>query len=54
MAANAAARRLFKRASVPRGKQVKSMDVLSDVLNADVLIAVPVGLYSEDRISNCS
>jgi uncharacterized protein (DUF362 family) len=40
---HAKARRLFKEVSVPKGKQLKSMEVLTDVLEADVLIAVPVG-----------
>lgn len=37
------AQRLFKEVKVPTGRQVKSMEVASEVLDADVLIAVPVG-----------
>ncbi len=37
------AQRLFSEIKVPLGKQIKSMEVVSEVLNADVLIAVPVG-----------
>lgn len=35
--------RLFREAKVGQGKQFKSMMALSDALDADVLIAVPVG-----------
>jgi uncharacterized protein (DUF362 family) len=35
--------RLFKDVKVNSGKHIKSLNVASDVLNADVLIAVPVG-----------
>ncbi|MGD9819695.1 MAG: DUF362 domain-containing protein [Desulfomonilaceae bacterium] len=37
------AQRLFKEVKVPNGRQLKSMEVASEVLDADVLIAVPVG-----------
>lgn len=37
------AQRLFKEVKVPNGKQLKSMEVVNEVLEADVLIAVPVG-----------
>ena len=40
---NVQARRLFREVKVPNGSQVKSMEVISDVLDADVLIAAPVG-----------
>lgn len=40
---NVKAHRLFRAVKVPNGSQVKSMEVISDVLDADVLIAVPVG-----------
>lgn len=36
-------KRLFKQVKVEKGRQLKSMEVLSAVLDADVLIAVPVG-----------
>lgn len=36
-------KRLFREVKVERGRQLKSMEVLSAVLDADVLIAVPVG-----------
>lgn len=39
----AKAQRLFREVQVPKGQQVKSMEVLSEVLDADVLIALPVG-----------
>ncbi len=35
--------RRFREVKVPQGLQVKSMEVSTDVLDADVLIAVPVG-----------
>ncbi len=37
------AQRLFKEVKVPGGRQLKIMEVASEVLDADVLIAVPVG-----------
>jgi uncharacterized protein (DUF362 family) len=37
------AERLFRDVKVPQGHKVKSMGVISEVLDADVLIAVPVG-----------
>ncbi len=40
---NVQARRLFREVKVPNGSQLKSMEVISDVLDADVLIAAPVG-----------
>ncbi|MFH0823192.1 MAG: DUF362 domain-containing protein [Pseudomonadota bacterium] len=40
---NVKARRLFKEAGVPKGVEVKKMEVIAEVLDADVLIAVPVG-----------
>lgn len=43
MVANVAARRLFSEVKVPNGRELRSMDVIKEVLNADVLIAVPVG-----------
>lgn len=36
-------KRLFKEVKVQKGRQLKSMEVLSTVLDADVLIALPVG-----------
>ncbi len=42
---HAKAKRLFKEVGVPKGKQLKSMEVINDVLEADVLIAVPVGKH---------
>jgi uncharacterized protein (DUF362 family) len=39
----AQAKRLFREVKVPNGKQLTSMQVLAEVLDADVLIAVPVG-----------
>ena len=41
--ANVAARRLFRTVKVPHAREVHSMEVIKDVLDADVLIAVPVG-----------
>lgn len=40
---NVQAQRFFREVKVPNGTQFKSMEVISDVLDADVLIAVPVG-----------
>lgn len=40
---NVQARRLFREVPVRGGVQVKSMEVIADVVDADVLIAVPVG-----------
>ncbi len=40
---NVDARRLFRQVDVPRGVEVKSLEVAKDVLEADVLIAAPVG-----------
>jgi uncharacterized protein (DUF362 family) len=40
---NVQAKRMFKEAPVPHGKQLKSMEIMAEVLDADVLIAVPVG-----------
>jgi uncharacterized protein (DUF362 family) len=37
------AKRLFKEVKVPQGVKLKSMEVITEVLDADVLIAVPVG-----------
>jgi uncharacterized protein (DUF362 family) len=37
------AQRMFKEVKVPKGSRVKSMEVIAEVLAADVLIAVPVG-----------
>jgi len=39
----AQARRLYREVPVKNGKQLKSMNVMAEVLDADVLIAVPVG-----------
>jgi uncharacterized protein (DUF362 family) len=36
-------KRFFRQVPVPQGRQFRSMDVISEVLDADVLIAVPVG-----------
>lgn len=36
-------KRLFREVKVEQGKQLKTMEVLADALDADVLIAVPVG-----------
>ncbi len=36
-------KRLFREVKVENGKQLKSMEVLADALDADVLIAIPVG-----------
>ena len=36
-------RRLFRDVKVPKGKLIKTMGVASEVLDSDVLIAVPVG-----------
>jgi len=40
---NVAARRMFRNVRVDQGRQVKAMEVIKEVLDADVLIAVPVG-----------
>jgi uncharacterized protein (DUF362 family) len=37
------AERMFRNVNVPQGSKLKSMAVVSEVLDADVLIAVPVG-----------
>lgn len=37
------AQRLFKEVKIPDGRQLKAMEVAAEVLDADVLIAVPVG-----------
>jgi uncharacterized protein (DUF362 family) len=37
------AKRMFREVNVEHGKLIKTMDVMSEVLDADVLIAVPVG-----------
>lgn len=37
------AHRLFKEVKVPNGRQLKTMEVAAEVLDADVLIAVPAG-----------
>ncbi len=37
------AHRLFREVNVPNGRQLKTMEVAAEVLDADVLIAVPVG-----------
>ncbi len=37
------ARRMFRDVNVPQGKLIKSMGVATEVLDADVLIALPVG-----------
>lgn len=37
------AKRMFTEVKVDKGKMIKSMEVASDVLDSDVLIAVPVG-----------
>jgi uncharacterized protein (DUF362 family) len=39
---NVQTRRMFRPVDVPRGLQVKSMEVISEVLESDVLIAAPV------------
>lgn len=36
-------KRLYRQVNVPAGRQVKSMEAVAEVLDADVLIAVPVG-----------
>lgn len=36
-------KRLFREVDVPQGQEFKKMDVVSEVLDSDVLIAVPVG-----------
>ena len=36
-------KRMFREAKVPQGRQFKSLQVVAEVLDADVLIAVPVG-----------
>jgi len=40
---NLQAKRFYREVKVEQGKQVKTMDVLTDVLEADVLISAPVG-----------
>jgi uncharacterized protein (DUF362 family) len=40
---NVQAKRMFKETPVPNGKQLRSMEIMTEVLDADVLIAVPVG-----------
>ncbi|MBM4328221.1 MAG: DUF362 domain-containing protein [Deltaproteobacteria bacterium] len=40
---NIQARRLFREIKVPKGIEFKSMEVIGEVLDADVLIATPVG-----------
>jgi uncharacterized protein (DUF362 family) len=40
---NVQAKRLFKEAAVPRGREFTKMEVIGEVLEADVLIAAPVG-----------
>lgn len=40
---NLQAKRFYREVKVPRGKEVKTMEVLAEVLDADVLIAAPVG-----------
>jgi uncharacterized protein (DUF362 family) len=35
--------RMFKETKVPQGRKLKSMHVITEVLDADVLIAIPVG-----------
>lgn len=40
---NVQAKRLFKAVDVPQGRQLKSVEAVTEVLDADVLIAVPVG-----------
>jgi uncharacterized protein (DUF362 family) len=37
------AERLFRKVAVQKGRQLKSMEAVADALDADVLIAVPVG-----------
>lgn len=37
------AQRLFREVRIPDGRQIKSMEVVAEVLDSDVLIAVPVG-----------
>jgi uncharacterized protein (DUF362 family) len=37
------AKRLFREVNVPQGKLIKTMGVASEVLDADVLISVPIG-----------
>ncbi len=45
-------KRFFRAVQVPQGRQFRSMDVISEVLDADVLIAVPVGKsHSAARVS---
>ncbi len=36
-------KRLYRQVEVPAGRQVKSLEAVAEVLDADVLIAVPVG-----------
>ncbi|MFC1833975.1 DUF362 domain-containing protein [Thermodesulfobacteriota bacterium] len=43
LVSNVSNKRLFREAKVPKAREVKTMEVITDVLNADVLIAVPVG-----------
>ena len=40
---NLQAKRFYREVKVDRGKEVKKMEVLAEVLEADVLIAAPVG-----------
>ncbi len=42
------AKRMFREAAVPNGQKVKRMDVISEALEADVLIAVPVGKHHSE------
>ena len=37
------ARRLYREVAVPQGRQMQKMEVVSEVLDADVLIAIPIG-----------
>jgi uncharacterized protein (DUF362 family) len=43
LVANVQAKRMFKEVAIPKAKQVKSVEAIKDVVEADVLIAVPVG-----------
>lgn len=50
--ANVQADRLFRKVDVPQGRQFKSLKVMTEVVNADVLIAVPVGKsHSQAKVS---
>jgi uncharacterized protein (DUF362 family) len=40
---NVRSKRMFREVKVPKGVEFKSMEVISQVLDSDVLIAVPVG-----------